>query len=93
MAITVIDSDVAGDPYPGFATRGHEAERRAERIAFDFKSIGGDEIDKYKENQPRTVGRRGRLADMAQWAGSPTVKGSSESMRMALLTFSIIGIQ
>ena len=31
--------------------------------------------------------------NMAQWAGTPHVKGSSESMRMALLTFSIIGLQ
>ena len=31
--------------------------------------------------------------DMAQWAGKPSVKGSTESMRMALLTFSLIGLQ
>lgn len=31
--------------------------------------------------------------DMASWAGQPSIKGSSESMRMALLTMSLIGIQ
>jgi solute carrier family 45 protein 1/2/4 len=29
----------------------------------------------------------------AQWAGTPSVKGSTESMRMALLTASLIGLQ
>jgi solute carrier family 45 protein 1/2/4 len=29
----------------------------------------------------------------AQWQGTPRVKGSSESMRMVLLTFSLIGLQ
>lgn len=31
--------------------------------------------------------------DMASWAGRPSIKGSTESMRMALLTISLIGIQ
>lgn len=31
--------------------------------------------------------------NMAQWSGTPHVKGSSETVRMALLTFSIIGLQ
>ena len=29
----------------------------------------------------------------ASWAGSPSIKGSTESIRMALLTFSLIGLQ
>jgi hypothetical protein len=31
--------------------------------------------------------------DMSSWAGQPAIKGSSETMRMALLTFSMIGLQ
>jgi hypothetical protein len=31
-------------------------------------------------------------ADMSSWAGQPAVKGSSEAMRMILLTFSSIGM-
>lgn len=31
--------------------------------------------------------------DMALWAGQPSIKGSTESIRMALLTFSLIGLQ
>jgi solute carrier family 45 protein 1/2/4 len=33
------------------------------------------------------------MASNAQWVGTPKVKGSSESMRMALLTASLIGLQ
>lgn len=29
----------------------------------------------------------------ASWAGTPTIRGSSESMRMALLTVSLVGLQ
>ncbi len=29
----------------------------------------------------------------ASWAGQPSIKGSTETMRMALLTFSLIGLQ
>lgn len=32
-------------------------------------------------------------ADMASWVGQPAIKGSTESMRMALLTLSLIGLQ
>lgn len=32
-------------------------------------------------------------ADMASWSGQPTIKGSTEQMRMALLTFSLVGLQ
>ncbi|RDL34703.1 MFS general substrate transporter [Venustampulla echinocandica] len=30
---------------------------------------------------------------MASWSGQPHIKGSSEAMRMALLTFSLVGLQ
>lgn len=33
------------------------------------------------------------MAQAAQWHGSPHVKGSTEAMRMVLLTFSLIGLQ
>ena len=91
MATAVVNDDVAGDPYSGFATRGHEAERTAERIVFQFDSE--DEVDRYKEDQRQRFSARRGLADMASWSGKPAVKGSTEAMRMALLTFSIIGIQ
>ncbi|KAF2742252.1 sucrose transport protein SUC2 [Sporormia fimetaria CBS 119925] len=33
------------------------------------------------------------MPNIAQWTGTPSVKGSTESMRMALLTASLIGLQ
>jgi hypothetical protein len=33
------------------------------------------------------------MPSVAQWTGSPSIKGSSESMRMALLTASLVGLQ
>ncbi|KAF1947112.1 sucrose transport protein-like protein [Clathrospora elynae] len=33
------------------------------------------------------------MPSVAQWSGTPSVKGSTESMRMALLTASLIGLQ
>jgi len=33
------------------------------------------------------------VAPGAQWIGTPRIKGSGESMRMFLLTFSLIGLQ
>ncbi|KZF25981.1 MFS general substrate transporter [Xylona heveae TC161] len=33
------------------------------------------------------------MPSTASWSGTPSIKGSSESMRMALLTFSLVGIQ
>lgn len=31
--------------------------------------------------------------EMSSWSGQPSIKGSSETIRMALLTFSLIGVQ
>ena len=36
---------------------------------------------------------KGGMPQAASWAGSPSIKGSTESIRMALLTFSLIGLQ
>jgi len=35
----------------------------------------------------------GPISALAQWSGTPSIKGSSESMRMALLTLSLVGLQ
>lgn len=35
----------------------------------------------------------GGLSAQAQWSGHPSVKGSSEAMKMALLTLSLVGLQ
>jgi solute carrier family 45 protein 1/2/4 len=33
------------------------------------------------------------MPSVAQWTGTPKIKGSSESIRMALLTASLVGLQ
>jgi len=75
-----------GSPFPEFSTHCHEATGKAA----DSLSTSSDDIELLKERR-RIF--RARLGDMAQWAGQPAIQGSTESMRMALLTFSIIGIQ
>ena len=42
------------------------------------------------------MGASARIVGMpqtARWAGTPSIKGRSESTRMALLTFSLVGLQ
>lgn len=34
-----------------------------------------------------------RMPQAARWAGTPSIKGRNESTRMALLTFSLVGLQ
>jgi len=51
-----------------------------------------EKIDVELEDKDRR-GRIGTKADMASWVGQPAIKGSTEPMRMALLTFSLIGLQ
>lgn len=46
-----------------------------------------------EEHEDLMEDKLGDGKDMASWAGQPSIKGSTESMRMALLTMSLIGIQ
>jgi hypothetical protein len=85
MAIAAVDNEVADPPCYELSvlrTRGHEAEDRA----------GECDRDLYDINYAEPLGGISRSA-MAQWAGQPRIKGSSETMRMIMLTFSLIGIQ
>lgn len=91
MAIAVADDDYAAKSQESpltLRTRGHEAEDRA-----------ADGNDNFIISTPRrrshSRGRSGyrELREMAQWSGQPSVKGSTEAMRMALLTFSMAGLQ
>jgi hypothetical protein len=82
MAITNNDAADCNQQIREWAlgTRGHEAQGSEGQIK-DCQS-------------PGEKGRYGdKVAKMASWAGQPAVKGSTESMRMALLTFSLVGIQ
>lgn len=50
-----------------------------------------DEDEDEDEDQAKVEEQDDDMA--ASWAGQPSIKGSTESMRMALLTFSLIGLQ
>jgi hypothetical protein len=81
MAITNDDAaDCNHDTREWSPPRGHEAQ-----------SSGGQIKDCQSPGEKGSCTER--TAEMASWAGQPSVKGSTESMRMALLTFSLVGIQ
>lgn len=66
-----------------------QAEDRAERLHVDTYNI--NYLNYFGGDTPSLEVKS--AADMASWAGQPHIKGSSESMRMALLTTSLIGLQ
>lgn len=75
------DDNDTHDHYTASSAREYEADREA---GFDIDIGAGDsEFGKRTES----------AANMASWVGRPSVKGSTETMRMALLTFSLVGLQ
>ena len=52
-----------------------------------------EEEEEAKAEEDTVEGVEGRDEDMALWVGQPPIKGSTETMRMILLTFSLIGLQ
>jgi hypothetical protein len=85
MAINAANKDCAAAPTFGNETRGHEADNTAEP---PFHLCAKNQV-KYTSRKGIGIQKEG----MASWAGTPAVKGSTESMRMALLTFSLVGLQ
>lgn len=84
MGFSSNEDDAADSSSSTFGTRGHDSDDEFED---EIKGIGsGDDDD---DDDGRIV----TSADMASWSGQPHVKGSSETMRMVLLTFSLIGLQ
>lgn len=67
------------------SSHGDEAEDRAERYRI---SEDGD-----TEELKFTTSTRRNRDNMASWAGQPSVKGSTEGVRMALLTLTAMGLQ
>ncbi|TVY90676.1 General alpha-glucoside permease [Lachnellula willkommii] len=64
--------------------------------AADSSSLGtlGHESDDFEDEiKGLASGDESPRADMASWVGQPHVKGSTEAMRMVLLTFSLVGLQ
>ena len=85
--VIIANKDDGADWLLDFSSRGHEA---AERLLGSHKKIEGKRARDTEFLKPR---ERHWAAEMATWSGQPSVKGSSESMRMALLTFSLVGLQ
>ena len=59
---------------------GNRQDEGEQQIA---RATSDDEDDPFLEDDP---------ANMSSWAGQPSVKGSSETVRMMLLTFSSVGM-
>ncbi len=85
--VIIANKDDGADWLLDFSTRGHEA---GERLLGSDETIEGKRERNIDFLRPR---ERDWAAEMATWSGQPSVKGSSESMRMALLTFSLVGLQ
>lgn len=95
--------DQEGIPLKEYPTSGSRARIEDEEeleINGDISIELRDHEDEHDERQTHTAGEHieGRdiedtEADMASWVGQPAIKGSTESMRMALLTLSLIGLQ
>ncbi|TVY28910.1 General alpha-glucoside permease [Lachnellula hyalina] len=58
-----------------------------------LETLGHDSDDFEDDLKYLTSGDELTRADMASWTGQPHVKGSTEAMRMVLLTFSLVGLQ
>lgn len=65
-----------------------EAERKALHLLLEEEVLLAEE----GIGRGRTHPARG-IDNMTTWAGTPSIRGGSESMRMALLTFSLVGLQ
>jgi hypothetical protein len=81
-----VDDDAAGlsvEHAPVASIKGREILEHSE--------VGEEEESTRDENEIEL--QVGNVEDMASWTGHPHVKGSSESMRMALLTLSSVGLQ
>jgi solute carrier family 45 protein 1/2/4 len=70
-------------------TQGRQGPYPTEEICQEEGEEGNLEGEHGNENAQAEV----EDEDMASWTGQPSIKGSTESMRMALLTFSLIGLQ
>lgn len=67
-------------------SRGDEAEDRAERGRTSSEDRYAIEL--------KSISSRSRSRDkMASWAGQPSIKGSTEGVRMGLLTLTAMGLQ
>ncbi|RDW85079.1 MFS general substrate transporter-36 [Coleophoma cylindrospora] len=70
-----------------------QAEDTAESLHLDTYYITYSNNPSEEDDRPNLEALVCSAEEMASWAGQPHIKGSSESVRMALLTTSLIGLQ
>lgn len=100
------DIDQVGIPLKQYPTSGSrtkveepEEDEHNGDISIELRDHEEDDDFEPDENREEDRERRRRSdievtdEDMASWVGQPAIKGSTESMRMALLTLSLIGLQ
>lgn len=88
-------------PTSGSRTKVEEPEEDEHNGDISIELRDHEEDDDFEPDEHREEDRERRRgsgievtdADMASWVGQPAIKGSTESMRMALLTLSLIGLQ
>jgi solute carrier family 45 protein 1/2/4 len=87
--ITVAEEYQIEDP-EGFPRRPRIRIRSqlATEVPAEEESLDNSRADNY-DSQEEFESK----ASMASWSGQPAIKGSTEQMRMALLTFSLVGLQ
>lgn len=84
--MAIADNDAQADQQGPNPTSGRrEADDRAEADTYTDNSFN------FADGRPGHEVKS--AAEMASWTGQPHIRGSSESMRMALLTTSLIGLQ
>lgn len=88
--------------YPTSGSRSKAGEPEEDEhngdISIELRDHEEEDGDEHLREERRGSGHTGADievtdADMASWVGQPAIKGSTESMRMALLTLSLIGLQ
>ncbi|WYZ34459.1 hypothetical protein EsH8_I_000735 [Colletotrichum jinshuiense] len=70
----------------------HFAGRRRDEDSDDDEDDGDDDHDDHDDDEGDALVLEQDPAGMSSWAGQPSIKGSSEAMRMVLLTFNTLGI-
>ena len=88
-------------PTSGNRTKVEEPEEDKHNGEISIELRDHEENDDFEPDEHRAEDRERRRgsgiedtdSDMASWVGQPAIKGSTESVRMALLTLSLIGLQ
>ncbi len=79
-------------PLASYPTSGTRQSRTQHDENNDYNGDTSDEEAQDTKDED-TARAEAEDATMASWVGQPAIRGSTESMRMVLLTLSLIGLQ